>query len=747
MKNRKLFAILTLVAFMMTLLPMAAFAAGPNSDERLTSSVAYSATTVEADGQSRVKLTINLKNGSYDPVAGSVYLATNRGASVDWVYSADDETSKMTSMGAGATNVFEIPVDADGETNVWVQSKVSGPAKFAVGNVAYVSSATSVFDYLIGVSGTTEYSVGLIPNSLQTITFAATDVDAVTPGVATNNDPAKIANGTHYYEITFTAKTKGGTPVANETMTFSLDKTGASLNKTEATTDASGQAKVKVYATKSGTYTVEAKVGSKKGTATAKFYAGEPTAIELVKGGNDELTSKDANYTFTVKILDAAGNKFAVTGTGHNQTTMKNTYKVDFEVMTKPTDSSISKSSFTGEGDDDSYLKVTIPASNIKKEGKYVVRAYLDNGKYVDVAFESKKQGDIVGIELKYDVTSLALGGKSDAPEVKRVDANGVKATVLNSSSDLIWSVNDLRKVSTVAAEEINAVDGIVYATTDKDYAGDLVVTVVDKAEDKTASFTIKVGVQPIAIEVASADAVVGESTAMDLVVKDANGNQVAFGEGYTFATTYNVLSKPDGALVTLEDGSKFAANLRETGKASVKVTSNKTGDVKVNVVVVASKSGQVDKYFSTQFTAKIAAPAGPKVTYGAANVTMFIGSVGYVADGAAKTADQAPFIQEGRTYVPVRMVGEALGAEVEFDAATQVITLTRADMTITMTVGSNVLTKSDGSTVVADVAPFIVAETGRTVIPFRAIAEAFGATVEAVFAADGTVNAVTFQQ
>ena len=98
--------------------------------------------------------------------------------------------------------------------------------------------------------------------------------------------------------------------------------------------------------------------------------------------------------------------------------------------------------------------------------------------------------------------------------------------------------------------------------------------------------------------------------------------------------------------------------------------------------------------------------------------------------------SDLAPFIQDNRTFVPVRVVGEALGAEVEWDAATQTVTIAREDLTATLTIGSNEITLSDGTVLVSDVSPYI--KEGRTVLPFRVIGEIFGAEVEAVSAADG---------
>lgn len=94
---------------------------------------------------------------------------------------------------------------------------------------------------------------------------------------------------------------------------------------------------------------------------------------------------------------------------------------------------------------------------------------------------------------------------------------------------------------------------------------------------------------------------------------------------------------------------------------------------------------------------------------------------------------DQPPVIVEGRTLVPLRAIFEALGADVEWDAETKQIMAFKDDTTVLMTVDSTVMTSGTiGGTAkdtTLDVAPMIINE--RTMIPARAIAEAFECSVE----------------
>lgn len=100
---------------------------------------------------------------------------------------------------------------------------------------------------------------------------------------------------------------------------------------------------------------------------------------------------------------------------------------------------------------------------------------------------------------------------------------------------------------------------------------------------------------------------------------------------------------------------------------------------------------------------------------------------------------DQPPVIINDRVMVPVRAIFEAFGANLYWDEATSRITAWRATEHITLQVGSNDATIS-GMLHSLDAPPFIVPETGRTLVPLRFISEAFGADV----AWDGNRQSVT---
>jgi hypothetical protein len=91
-----------------------------------------------------------------------------------------------------------------------------------------------------------------------------------------------------------------------------------------------------------------------------------------------------------------------------------------------------------------------------------------------------------------------------------------------------------------------------------------------------------------------------------------------------------------------------------------------------------------------------------------------------------------APYISESwRTMVPFRVMGEAIGAEIGWDGNSRTASFTLGNTTISLKIGSNKATVVKGgvsSTVTLD-APAVI-KNGSTMVPFRFVAENFGATV-----------------
>lgn len=102
-----------------------------------------------------------------------------------------------------------------------------------------------------------------------------------------------------------------------------------------------------------------------------------------------------------------------------------------------------------------------------------------------------------------------------------------------------------------------------------------------------------------------------------------------------------------------------------------------------------------------------------------------------------ARTMDVAPFIENNRTWVPIRFVSEALGAEVGWKQETQQATVKFGETTLIITIGSNSLLVN-GQAKPMDVAPFL--RSNRTWVPLRFVAENLGCSVSWVQGAQEVV-------
>ena len=107
--------------------------------------------------------------------------------------------------------------------------------------------------------------------------------------------------------------------------------------------------------------------------------------------------------------------------------------------------------------------------------------------------------------------------------------------------------------------------------------------------------------------------------------------------------------------------------------------------------------------------------------------IVLTIGSPVATVYGQTVVNDVAPIARNNRTLLPIRFIAEALGAQVEWNADLQKVTIRKADLLIELYLGQTTA-YVNGQPVVLDVAAF--AENNRTYLPLRFIAENLGATV-----------------
>ncbi len=109
--------------------------------------------------------------------------------------------------------------------------------------------------------------------------------------------------------------------------------------------------------------------------------------------------------------------------------------------------------------------------------------------------------------------------------------------------------------------------------------------------------------------------------------------------------------------------------------------------------------------------------------------IGFIIGESNAVVSGETEEIDSTnenvvPFINDGRTFVPVKFISEGFGATAYWNASTQTVTINSGDTVITLSIGSNILYKN-GEQIQMDVSPII--EEGRTFLPVKYIADVLG--------------------
>lgn len=218
--------------------------------------------------------------------------------------------------------------------------------------------------------------------------------------------------------------------------------------------------------------------------------------------------------------------------------------------------------------------------------------------------------------------------------------------------------------------------------------------------------------------------------------------NGVSFTDATAEVTEGDLLIKnfdADGTYMTfdIKDTSTKASTIKISGVkiAMSRILPEGKYDLKVYGNALIENAAYNDKAFSTAENVYAATVPYINITTGAdsqegINATFVVGESKYTSNGEEVEMDAATFIQNNRTYVPVRYLANACGvsdADILWSDANRTVTLTGKNTVVKLTVGSNIITTSTG-TITADV-PVIIKDN-RTYLPARFVANAFGAEV-----------------
>jgi len=224
--------------------------------------------------------------------------------------------------------------------------------------------------------------------------------------------------------------------------------------------------------------------------------------------------------------------------------------------------------------------------------------------------------------------------------------------------------------------------------------------------EEPVIRFTFDSGVKPTSID-SSQIAVDG-----DLVLSSSDANIDKDASGHWFIQIPVKSASTTPSVITLK---------------GLRVTVDRTvpeGEMMVKVNGSMIQTDETDVAGSLA-VAKVVVPKNGNIMNSAVFV---IGSKSYTVNGQEKTSDAAPFIdQNGRTQLPVRAAAEAFGAIVGWDPDDQIVSILKDGKAISVPVGGWVM--NVGGVFLQMDSPAIMKD-GRVYLPLRVLSEALGATV-----------------
>ncbi len=766
--SKKIVALATMAAFVLTLVPAAAFGAVSSSVEVQEKSKEVTLST-GASQSATAKVDINVGTGdagsdivvwvekdkafySYAEFGGDAIEGSTLNANWDDygvvrnVSANQKKTVEITFSEAGTYKVCagisknqaaETPDDlrplgVSDEDGTIVVSK----ANSYVSEIAVEGADTTTQ----GQNGGTINYAGGAPNGVRSTTVVAqlTSVYENDPDTTVSSE-GKVLNVENPYS-NFTISNADG--VVSDENPIVADENSEATFYVKATA-----------ATRAGTYTLTLKADNAEYRLSIVIGSedNEAATIEAVDTGRTALNKADLTGTsgltidsvaqFTVKnaagdILTPDDNPTGFSAYNANSGDVQNETVGLVSAPEEGKDATF-KVVKSEKNSDNFALRVVDPSK--LAVGEYTVRVALDNNKSADVTFTVARFGQVVDTVIEFTddkgnvVTEVVDNETKYTAKILQIDENGLTREVaanmgytgaalqiINtdaSKGELTFTVND-----DVNANDNSLVGSTIgvwgFTTAYGQYAyGE--VTVADEANifDYTLAFD-------------STNGPAGEDNTVGVTVVDADGDKVDVDNADLYVY---LLDK------SVDDANVYVApkNVKvNDGEGKLIINSDK--ETELEIIVGVRNSDNVIFANTLNYT------VGAQDPNADTTVVMTIGSTEYVVNNDFVNGDAAPYIDSAwRTMVPVRVLAETLGGTVDY--TDNVITIVDGDTTIVMTVGEDTYTVNDEEQTM-DTAP-VIGEGDRTFVPVRFLAEALGYTVVPLQDANGLTASVVFQK
>ena len=786
--SKKIVALATMAAFVLTLVPAAAFGATDNPVDPTNSAIVLAE---DQDDQvvtgEKVNLDLELKNSKDEAITE---------ANVVYVWVEDAEGNVVSDVNYYDSHEAENPVTS-GNNILWLDNGKVLKLNQGKNDRAIAVAVNVAGDYTVkaGVNATEDQAASMGNITPFADTVALTVVDAPATGVyfyQENGTEIHDTDGDLMFDLTFENENFN----ANGTDTYKLYGKVTADGIVEGKTVAveSGDAEnlqfldktgtMETTADKDGKFTIEFTMNDNRNVPIYVTIDGEVYTVNVLKddtsaydidvvedggyvlAGEEWATYGDASEfsdAVLFSVVDEAGNAVSIANEPATTVTNLDEHAKYVRIIDRAKGSDLTANEIVLTDLGNGYATLTYvgstPAKDLK-EGKYEVRVALLKGDYADVTFNVSKFGEIVDLDLSMKSVDYNFSGRivSLNDEVTLGQAVGVEATYVDE--------NGIR----VPAENVNGGANISIGATGKAVidgsmgdALDVIQNILPEEYQLDYAFMTKLDNESNAsllgttVQVTAFDATNGLQVIKDLTVVDSyNVFDLEFDPTEGAANQDNKVTvqvvKENGDVAQVDGDLQYY--IEDISNEDAKVTVKKVDDVEdgegsltiygTEDTVVTIAVAVVDDSNDGIYVGSLEYTIGDGDIVAHHNVTMTIGSSQYVVDKQLFEMDAAPYVDSNwRTMVPLRALMEGFDAEVIWDNDARTVTINYNEQTIVMTIDETTYTVN-GEEMTMDTEPVIQGD--RTYVPIRFAAEAMGFNVLPLYNADGLTSSVVFQ-
>ena len=795
--SKKIVALATMAAFVLTLVPAAAFAAnegtGSGDVSYKASGIVTSATDVKAGDQIEATLLVEDSTGAgtdkpltTDAEKVKIWAvdSKNPGELTDAVdFTTDNENIVAT---IGNENVYKFTKGTSVENNTDFYLTFKRPGTYTIYMGVGEFSGTTTGNKLDGMFDENFQQLG------ETLTVTVGEADVTTSYIDFKNDlhgnmgtvnaenptatlnliDKAIAgdfqfNGTDPYTIYGVAHEKDGSVAAYDTFNVSSSKDAILKITSGATVTTENDGSFSITFTMSETQNGYIYIENDDVEYAIRVVGQKSVAtdIKTVKDGgyvmagtDDHWDANSAEYRIfsdavQFEITDAKGNVLtgpeAIENEPAHGWNSNNTY---LNITEQPTKSTLLPEDLQLVWANGVYTLQYVDASEDAEKdlipGKYTVSVALDSDRSAEASFYVAEYGKTQNVTL--DLKALDYTKVKDEPTNWYTITDEVTLGQKVAATVKYVDENGLKIPATNTQigikgdnklfDAINAAEGrfnIVKDTlANEALLGSVITVQVFDANEKTLieqDLTLVDSYSEYSLAFDPTEGEVNTDNKVTVSVVDEDGN-VARVTGALNAFVADQSNKD--AKVSLDCST--AKDAVKNGKGTLNIYADKETTVDI-VVAVDTVNGPI-------YAGTLEYTVGAEDLYADRSVVMTIGSTDYVVNNNIIEGDAAPYIDSAwRTMVPFRVLGESFGATVDWDQDAQSVTYVVGDTELVMTIGEETYT-INGEEFNMDTAPVLSGD--RTYVPVRFVAEGLGFTVTPLYDAEtGLTASVVFQK